>query len=643
MFIKRDLIIVVVALLTVALFAGCSEKDSGGDQTSATEVQEQIDQVLGCACHTQYGELLESRHADANNSPNRGSCDPCHTGIDSIGDYIVPDPKYFVDCASCHEPDGTKHGAINANLRHATVATPGGKVFPTCTLCHDFNADDAPYGAHHYLDSYRYWENADGDDPHEGDADADPSVANTTIASVAFSVWSLPAVSGTAPPWNGAYAGPYYFAPGRTIKDTHFNDVWVLNEDDMVTQFRVSTAKFGYVDLTNTSPNGGMVTADNAENACLASCHSTHAFDKTVQQQWADGAHHPTPEGPIIDDGGDPAASGPAAWHAVDHQGFGANCVRCHTSVGFVEANGAYSDSVDLGAWNDAADGFITCNACHDGVDYPTAFNSRLRLNGDAVIFDNGGASVLLTIEDAGPSATCIYCHQGRQNGQYIKDNFATALSTSDFGAANSHYVAAGGIIWTTVGYEYGSSPSAYANVGYYEHDMIGIDDTEETGNSGPCATCHMSGEPSNHFFDVKYGGELPEVCSNCHAGQYAIDLEFVEEEKASYEQALEIIVDELEAQGVFFLGSYPYFFDTSSGGFGNRKQSWSDEELLGAAFNLNLLSTEPGAFTHNSVYTKRLIFDSIDWLDNSTLDGTIADYTIGYPEAAHWLGTTRP
>ena len=123
MFIKRDLFIVMVALLAAALFTGCSAvmKDSGGDQTSVTEVQEQIDQVLGCSCHTEYGQFLESRHADLNNSPNRDSCDPCHTGIDSIGDYITPEPKYFVDCASCHEPDGTKHGAVNGNLRTAEI------------------------------------------------------------------------------------------------------------------------------------------------------------------------------------------------------------------------------------------------------------------------------------------------------------------------------------------------------------------------------------------------------------------------------------------------------------------------------------------------------------------------------------------
>ena len=41
------------------------------------------------------------------------------------------------------------------------------------------------------------------------------------------------------------------------------------------------TSKFGYVDLTNTSPNTGMVRADSVD-ACTASCHGVHEFDLTI-------------------------------------------------------------------------------------------------------------------------------------------------------------------------------------------------------------------------------------------------------------------------------------------------------------------------------------------------------------------------
>lgn len=59
----------------------------------------------------------------------------------------------------------------------------------------------------------------------------------------------------------------------------------------------------------------------------------------------------------------------------------------------------------------------------------------------------------------------------------------------------------------------------------------------------------------------------------------------------------------------------------------------------MGAAFNYNLLYHDPGGYAHNRVYVKRLIFDSIDFIDNGVLDGTIA--VTG--DAATYLGTTRP
>ena len=67
------------------------------------------------------------------------------------------------------------------------------------------------------------------------------------------------------------------------------------------------------------------------------------------------------------------------------------------------------------------------------------------------------------------------------------------------------------------------------------------------------------------------------------------------------------------------------------------------NEGVFGAAHNYNYLYHEPGAYAHNRFYTKRLIFDSIDWLDNFTLDGTITIDSATFPKAEVWLGTTRP
>lgn len=47
----------------------------------------------------------------------------------------------------------------------------------------------------------------------------------------------------------------------------------------------------------------------------------------------------------------------------------------------------------------------------------------------------------------------------------------------------------------------------------------------------------------------------------------------------------------------------------------------------MGASFNYTLLNNDPGAFAHNPTYVKRLLYDSIDWLDNGKMDGSVVNY----------------
>ena len=41
----------------------------------------------------------------------------------------------------------------------------------------------------------------------------------------------------------------------------------------------------------------------------------------------------------------------------------------------------------------------------------------------------------------------------------------------------------------------------------------------------------------------------------------------------------------------------------------------------MGACFNINLLTREPGAYVHARSYVRRLIYDSIDFLDDKTIN----------------------
>ena len=45
----------------------------------------------------------------------------------------------------------------------------------------------------------------------------------------------------------------------------------------------------------------------------------------------------------------------------------------------------------------------------------------------------------------------------------------------------------------------------------------------------------------------------------------------------------------------------------------------------MGACFNINLLNREPGAFAHARTYSRRLLYDTIDWLDNKAIDRSVS------------------
>ncbi len=54
----------------------------------------------------------------------------------------------------------------------------------------------------------------------------------------------------------------------------------------------------------------------------------------------------------------------------------------------------------------------------------------------------------------------------------------------------------------------------------------------------------------------------------------------------------------------------------------------------MGSAFNFNLLEHDPGAYAHNRVYVKRLIYDSIDWLDDGVMNYSVGATLDALPPA---------
>jgi hypothetical protein len=342
----------------------------------------------------------------------------------------------------------------------------------------------------------------------------------------------------------------------------------------------------------------GYVTAKTT-NKCRT-CHAPH--DNTVLQQnkdWADSGHGDTVAQPWI------------------HYDFKArdDCNRCHTTTGYVK----YVTTGDKLAWatansSDKTKEVLRCDGCH------TDYSWKRRALGPVKADYTNVPSFFYP--DAKTSNICLNCHIGRESGDSIK----YLPATTDFTNAsfiNSHYLTAGGTLFAKTGYEF--SNRSYVNVSYFAHDKIGITDIEDTGTTrGPCVSCHLTSPNSHTFLPVTKNASdvitalTSTLCANCHSGAYALTPAELEGEKKGLAAALDALRAQLSAQGYTYSSGYPYF---SSKNWEQAFGSGAGPNTMGAAFNFNLLINDPGAFAHNRFYTKRLIYDSIDWMSNGKLD----------------------
>jgi hypothetical protein len=120
-------------------------------------------------------------------------------------------------------------------------------------------------------------------------------------------------------------------------------------------------------------------------------------------------------------------------------------------------------------------------------------------------------------------------------------------------------------------------------------------------------------------------------VCAACHGS--SITPAFLNTRETQYKAALAAFQGALNTKGICWTSGYPYFkvfnvgTNTCTSAF---YTTWAGKDELGAAFNMNLFKNMPMAFVHNNLYTKRLIFDSIDFLGNGSLTGNISTIVSG-------------
>lgn len=418
------------------------------------------------------------------------------------------------------------------------------------------------------------------------------------------------------------------------------------------------TAAAQYVDLALTNYNTG------AQGGCR-SCHNPH--DTTSRMPLFKDYSKSSGHGDVMG-----TAWIHYRWKGTDRTA----CQRCHTTSGFISKVTGGTGVVTFDPADNTKQ-TLYCIGCHQNYSYKLrkglavtgvyqsgtttvpifgTFNDPTDPN---PVIDpvTGQQTAQNTFPDIGKSNLCMNCHSARAIGDNIKKTAANAaFDFKNLSFVNSHYLTGGATVYAVSGYEYPNRD--YVNRSSYKHNQIGTSLQPATGSGGPCVGCHMT--PARHTFKGWTKDDTTEkitsivslACATCHSDMTP---DAMNEQKDLLEAAAAALNAQLATKGIYFsVNNNPYFFTApydptytpptdacptknlavknwQTGG----TTAWTWDPVkktcnspagiagtagtgpinMGAAFNLNLLMHDPGAYAHNRYYTKRLLYDSIDYM----------------------------
>ncbi len=576
-------------------------------------------------------------------------CEACHGSGSGHFDYkaiAYPTPDYD-RCGQCHN-SSFDHNEEGDNLVEDYKSSPHihsvnehifmgpGVVMASCSKCHTdeggrlyagISPDDIPFSGVSYTSPVQCRTCHSAHDlellvPGNGSGSGEfNTCTNCHEAGPIFGLADAFHGESSDYSWSGFSVGVGEFDSSEIIYDTHFDDP--------------STAD---IEGFNLGPLSGGNTGTLSERVCR-DCHNVHESDIEINDQWVLSGHagklgsikasaNASVAQSILDAGVSYGTGG--AFRIIDMKAsFMGACQRCHTSTGAMN----YLDDPASPAANDFSylaseqRELIYCWACHSD-------NSGGLREPGAIAAEYSYAPAY-TFPDVSGSNVCVSCHSGRSSGLTVQ-NIPADFSSVEL--ENSHYLAAGGILFNSshLGYEY--TGLDYSNIFYFEHDVIGVTETEGIGEEGPCVGCHMTAAEGHLFSPIEESTSVAgavsdvttDICGPCHDPHGGMPASRLTGEREGYEAALQALEAALYANSIFYASSHPYIFDTPTSSdpvidwYRNGSTTEQDaRNNMGAAFNLVLLHHEPGAYAHNSRYTKKLVFDSIDWLDDNNIDGT--------------------
>jgi len=285
-------------------------------------------------------------------------------------------------------------------------------------------------------------------------------------------------------------------------------------------------------------------------------------------------------------------------------------CAACHSQPGFIDYLGADGSTAGVVDHPAAINAPIGCASCHTSAAHAL----------DAVTFPSGE-----TVGGLGASAVCTVCHQGRQSGDRVMTVTAAIEDdavSADLAFVNIHYGVAAAVMHgadvrgghhypgRTYSRRFMHVPSANTCVAC--HDAH----TTEVATDG-CLSCHRGVDDIRAIRTrhVDFDGD-GDIVGGIHAEIMGLH--------AHLYRAIQAYAAEVVGTPIGYAsGRFPYFFTDSDGDgvigegealFPNRYQSWTPR-LLRAAYNYQVVTKDPGGYTHNPTYMLQLLYDSLESL----------------------------
>ncbi|GFO64828.1 hypothetical protein M1B72_05035 [Geomonas paludis] len=638
----------------------------------AAKAAEYVETPACASCHATKATLVQSGKHAMETSTHSGTCGRCHTSEgyaaflatnqNPAGVYSASyNGSQNVSCAACHDQHGTVRDVAWAPQPKDTVAAAS-KEYKLCTSCHNLT-------------------NANGDIMASGlTVNGQATVAmqqhnKDWYRNIASTHYDLPATGTTAA---GTTIEGYNvrFNSPTACTDCHGHEFYTNSANALETPDGVSTTKGVGTVQTEWAASGHAGKILKAKFTAWTTANATRSRTTTTNA--------------AVMGAGVTSATGMAWEHYNWDDSTGTasdrkSCQKCHTATGSANYltnpatyNAANNDFSHLSGWTSAKvspqNEVLYCWGCHTSAE-----TGALRNPGAVTTADYNFKGAPAVYPNVGASNVCITCHGGQKSGESITALTTAGNTFTNVSFVNSHYMAAAGLMYAKSGYTNFIDPNTVIGTSTYGKSLTSNEDgglltsthrklgtPAINGDShnvakfvpgfldsdGPCATCHYA--KGNHELEIG-AVAFTEVCVNCHSAEGTTTLTvdnfkevFIEEQAVPFKEAIALALAKLSANyGITYNASaYPYFYDARNGNSavkdwtrGGQLNAAEAEKLMGACFNINLLNRDPAAYVHARTYARRLLYDTIDFLDDKTINMSTGATAIAYDSVKYVKG----